>query len=1075
LGRLIQVTAQDGGITTTDYSNLPTVTVTDPAGKLRRSRRDALGRLVEVDEPGPGANGPGTPGSGSITVSGALASSTSSGTKSTASFTVNGSEQTFNPPGACYPDPSTGLYICDPPGTTVYDGGVVSVTVNGFAVTVNYAASSTAANLAGSLAAGFNVSGSPVSASASGATVSLTANQAGPNYAMSQISRTSDPTDFGSASFTVTLSAASTSGGVAPATTYDSGTLTVTVNGFQASAPYNQNTNNSASAMAQALTNALNASASPVRASLSSTTITLTATSVGTATNFTVTGSSTRSFTASSTTLAGGTNPGGLYAPYVTNYSYDALGNLTQVNQQGDGTQAARVRTFSYDSLSRLLTANNPESGRISYQYDANGNLLQKTSPAPNQTGTATQTISYCYDALNRETGRAYSAQSCSNGQLPSGTAAVSYVYDQGGAAANAIGHMTSWSDQAGTGSYSFDVLGRMAGETRSINPGIAGNNGVQKNMSYSYNLDGSLKALTYPSGAVITYTPDTAGRMLSAVDNGNAINYATGATYGPHGSMTGFVSGNSTSFAGITNSFSYNQRLQPINMSAASPSATVFSLNYDFHSGNSNNGNVFGITNNKDTSRNQTFTYDALNRLISAQNAGTDCNKTLSGGQTEYWGNNYSYDAWGNLLAKSVTKCSAENLSLTALANNQLSGYGYDAAGNMTNDATSGFNYSYDQENRITGAGGFAYTYDADGNRVEKSNGSTGTLYWYMSPGIVAESDLTGNMQSEYVFFDGERVARKDFPSGAVSYYFSDHLKTTDIVTDAQGNIKNESDFYPWGGELPFVANDSNHYKFTGKERDTETQLDYFGARYYSNGLGRFITPDWSAKPVPVPYAAFSDPQTLCQYCYVRGLPTTKADADGHGFFTKVKNLFTDGGFNEDADAQKERARRQHQRAENARKTLSGMKGFTINGMTPAEFAKGANDQQALAGLNAATNFVFGEAQKNFFCHDERFSCGIVFPVGGMGMAFEEGAASEYINVTRAGSVSNIKTNVTAGEFGANLEANGFVKSTAADGTPTYTKGSTQYTVYSSSRSTGGPTAQVKINGEVVGKIRLQ
>jgi hypothetical protein len=175
---------------------------------------------------------------------------------------------------------------------------------------------------------------------------------------------------------------------------------------------------------------------------------------------------------------------------------------------------------------------------------------------APNQTGTATQTISYCFDALNRVTGRACSAQSCSSGQLPSGTAAVSYAYDQGGAAANAIGHMTSWSDQAGTGSYTFDVLGRMAGETRSINS-------VRKSMSYGYNLDGSMKTLTYPSGAVITYTPDTAGRDLSAVDNGNAINYATGASYGPHGSMTGFVSGNSTSFAGITNSFSYNQRLQ--------------------------------------------------------------------------------------------------------------------------------------------------------------------------------------------------------------------------------------------------------------------------------------------------------------------------------------------------------------------------------------------------------------------------------------------------------------------------------------------------------------------------------
>jgi len=329
-----------------------------------------------------------------------------------------------------------------------------------------------------------------------------------------------------------------------------------------------------------------------------------------------------------------------------------------------------------------------------------------------------------------------------------------------------------------------------------------------------------------------VTYTPDSAGRMLSAVDAGNAINYVTSATYGPDGGLTGFVNGLTGSFAGITNSFSYNKRLQPINKSASSVSQTVFSIGYDFHLGDgtsgSDNGNVWGITNYKDNTRNQAFTYDALNRLSSAQNAGTDCTASVLGGKTKFWGNNYGYDAWGNLLSKSVTKCSAENLSVTALANNQLSGYTYDAAGNMTYDATANLNYTYDQENRITGAAGYSYMYDGDGNRVAKSNGSTGTLYWYMSPGIVGESDLTGTLKSEYIFFGGERVARKDFPGNAVSYYFTDHLKTTDVVTDAQGNIKNESDFYPWGGELQFLANDSNHYKFTGKERDIETGLDY-------------------------------------------------------------------------------------------------------------------------------------------------------------------------------------------------------------------------------------------------------
>ena len=62
----------------------------------------------------------------------------------------------------------------------------------------------------------------------------------------------------------------------------------------------------------------------------------------------------------------------------------------------------------------------------------------------------------------------------------------------------------------------------------------------------------------------------------------------------------------------------------------------------------------------------------------------------------------------------------------------------------------------------------------------------------------------------------------------------------------------------------------DATEQHYTGKERDTESGNDYFEARYYASGFGRFMSPDWSAKEEPVPYAKLDDPQTLNLYGYV-------------------------------------------------------------------------------------------------------------------------------------------------------------------------------------------------------------
>ena len=102
--------------------------------------------------------------------------------------------------------------------------------------------------------------------------------------------------------------------------------------------------------------------------------------------------------------------------------------------------------------------------------------------------------------------------------------------------------------------------------------------------------------------------------------------------------------------------------------------------------------------------------------------------------------------------------------------------------------------------------------------------------------------------------------------------------------------------DFLPFGEELGVGSGNPRQgvagyppgdvvlrIKFTGKERDAETGLDFFGVRYFSAAQGRWTSPDWSAGPQPVPYANFSDPQTLNLYGYVRNNTLGKADPDGH------------------------------------------------------------------------------------------------------------------------------------------------------------------------------------------------
>ena len=220
---------------------------------------------------------------------------------------------------------------------------------------------------------------------------------------------------------------------------------------------------------------------------------------------------------------------------------------------------------------------------------------------------------------------------------------------------------------------------------------------------------------------------------------------------------------------------------------------------------------------------------------------------------------------------------------AVTADGNNHIfSPSWYDASGNTLNDGN--YSYTWDGESQMETAvvSGVTYTYayDGDGRRVAKVGSK---LYWYGSGGeILAETDASGNLQNEYIFFGGRRVAVAP-ASGSALYYAEDMLGSSRVMVQSNGTPCYDADFTPFGGERAYTNTCPQNYKFEGKERDTETQNDDFGARYYSWRFGRWLSADWSSVPVAVPYANLTNPQTLNLYSMVADDPESFADLDGH------------------------------------------------------------------------------------------------------------------------------------------------------------------------------------------------
>ncbi len=151
----------------------------------------------------------------------------------------------------------------------------------------------------------------------------------------------------------------------------------------------------------------------------------------------------------------------------------------------------------------------------------------------------------------------------------------------------------------------------------------------------------------------------------------------------------------------------------------------------------------------------------------------------------------------------------------------------------------------------------------------------TAGAFYWHGEGGeVLAETDLSGNNPKEYIYFNGQRIMRRD-PSGAVFYYFGDHLGTSRVITASGGSVCYEADFHPFGGERVLTNTCAQNYKFTGHERDPESGFDHTLFRQYTSTLGRWTAPD-PAEASP------DEPQSLNRYSYVVNNPTNLTDPTG-------------------------------------------------------------------------------------------------------------------------------------------------------------------------------------------------
>jgi RHS repeat-associated protein len=278
----------------------------------------------------------------------------------------------------------------------------------------------------------------------------------------------------------------------------------------------------------------------------------------------------------------------------------------------------------------------------------------------------------------------------------------------------------------------------------------------------------------------------------------------------------------------------------------------------YALYLGYTGNGSVNYY--NDSTAGDWNFTYDAFNRLATSSN--------LSNGNAF----TYSYDQYGNRWKQVATAGGGPQPQYSFNSHNQIVGFTYDAAGNLTSDGSCNPCWTYDDRGNLIQGEGATFAYDGLGRRVQKISG--GVTYDFFL-------NLDGTPWDEYQGTVHSRVNGGLFTYANNTTYFNrtDHLGTPRVTTDYTATIVRTESNLPFGDG--FTETTSPFLDFVGYAGgfwDAESNADHFGAREYGKTQGRWLSPD----PAGIGAVDPKNPQTWNRYAYVNNNPMSLTDPTG-------------------------------------------------------------------------------------------------------------------------------------------------------------------------------------------------